>query len=183
LQGIHPPTEVAADYQKVISAFQEAQALILEAQTKRNSDLSAVVGSVQEADRLFNLAVQYRQAEDANSVEDIERIGNDLDNAFAQAKGQIFDTLTAAQSYAFEKATLAQATGERFAGQLKAYKAAPEIYIHEQRLAMLEQALSEIRKYIVVADQDDTQITIIDLQEKLAPNIYEMGAIEENTEK
>ncbi len=180
LQGIHPPTEVAADYQKVISAVQKAQALILNAQTGRNSALSAVVGSVAEADKLFNLAVQYRQAEDANSVEDIERIGNELDDAFAQAKGRIFDTLREAQSYAFEKATLAQATGERFAGQLKAYRAAPEIYMHEQRLAMLEQALSKIRKYIVVADQDDTQVTIVDLQEKLAPSIYEMGGIEEN---
>jgi len=183
LQGIHPPTEVAEDYQKVISAVQKAQALILKAQTQRNSDLSALVGSVEEADELFNLAVQYRQAEDANLVEETERIGNELDDAFAQAKGQIFNMLREAQSYAFENATLAQATGERFAGQLKAYKAAPEIYMHEQRLAMLEQALSKIRKYIVVADQDDTQVTIIDLQEKLTPNIYEMGGFEENTQK
>ena len=116
-------------------------------------------------------------------VEETERIGNELDDAFAQAKGQIFNMLREAQSYAFENATLAQATGERFAGQLKAYKAAPEIYMHEQRLAMLEQALSKIRKYIVVADQDDTQVTIIDLQEKLTPNIYEMGGFEENTQK
>jgi len=183
LQGIHPPTEVAEDYQKVISAVQKAQALILKAQTQRNSDLSALIGSVEEADELFNLAMQYRQAEDANSVEEIERIGNELDDAFAQAKGQIFNMLREAQSYAFENATLAQATGERFAGQLKAYKAAPEIYMHEQRLAMLEQALSKIRKYIVVADQDDMQVTIIDLQEKLTPNIYEMGGFEENTQK
>ncbi len=183
LQGIHPPTEVAADYQKVISAVQKAQALILQAQTEHNSTLSAVVGSVEEADKLFNLAVQYRQAEDANSVEDIERLGKELDDAFAQAKGRIFDTLREAQSYAFENVTLAQATGERFAGQLKAYEAAPEIYIHEQRVTMLEQALSNIRKYIVVADQDDTQVTIIDLQEKLAPDIYEVGGLEENAEK
>ena len=183
LQGIHPPTEVAADYQKVISAVQKAQALILQAQTGRNSALSALIGSVEEADRLFNLAMQYRRAEDANSVEEIERIGSELDDAFAQAKGQIFNMLREAQSYAFENATLAQATGERFAGQLEAYRAAPEIYMHEQRLAMLEQALSKIRKYIVVADQDDTQVTIIDLQEKLAPNIYEMGGFEENAQK
>jgi membrane protease subunit HflK len=183
LQGIHPPTEVAADYQKVISAVQKAQALILQAQTEHNSILSAVVGSVEEADKLFNLAVQYRQAEDANSAEDIDRLGKELDDAFAQAKGRIFDTLREAQSYAFENVILAQATGERFAGQLKAYEAAPEIYMHEQRLAMLEQALSNIRKYIVVADQDDMQVTIIDLQEKLAPNIYEVGGLEENTQK
>ena len=48
-----PPTEVAADYQKVISAVQQKQALILQAQTERNSTLSALVGSAKEADDLF----------------------------------------------------------------------------------------------------------------------------------
>jgi hypothetical protein len=47
-------------------------------------------------------------------------------------------------------------------------------------LAVLEQALANIRKYVVVADQNDMQVIIIDLQEKLAPSIYEMGGIEEN---
>ncbi|MHC4227480.1 MAG: SPFH domain-containing protein, partial [Planctomycetota bacterium] len=180
LQGIHPPTEVAADYQKVIGAVQNKQAIILRAQTQRNATLSATAGSVQEANRLYDLAMRYRQAEETGSAEDIDKAGRELDSAFAQAKGAIFNTLREAQSYAFEKTRLAQATGERFAGQLEAYRAAPEIYLHEQRLAMLEQTLANIRKYVVVADQNDTQVTTIDLQEKLAPSIYEMGDIEEN---
>jgi len=179
LQGIHPPTEVAADYQKVIGAFQQKQSLILQAQTERNSALSALAGSAQEADELYDLALRYRQAEAAN--EDKEEIGNELDNAFAQAKGRIFNTLREAQSYAFETATLAQATGERFAGQMEAYRAAPEIYLHEQRLATLEAALSQIRKYVVVADEDDKLVITIDVEETLAPNIYELGGLEENS--
>ncbi|MHC4168411.1 MAG: SPFH domain-containing protein, partial [Planctomycetota bacterium] len=179
LQGIHPPTEVAADYQKVISAVQKKQAIILQAQTERNNALSALVGSPEEADKLFDLAMRYRQAEAAN--QDREAIGKELDNAFAQAKGQIFDTLREAQSYAFENATLAQATGLRFDGQAKAYEAAPEIYLHEQRLAMLEKALSRIRKYVVVTDEDDKLVITIDVEETLAPNIYELGGLEENT--
>ncbi|MHC4301853.1 MAG: SPFH domain-containing protein, partial [Planctomycetota bacterium] len=179
LQGIHPPTEVAADYQKVIGAVQKKQALVLQAQTERNSILSALVGSAQEADKLFDLALRYRQAEAAN--QDREAIGKELDNAFAQAKGHIFNTLREAQSYAFENATLAQATGQRFAGQIEAYRAAPEIYLHEQRLAMLEAALSPIRKYVVVTDEDDKLVITIDVEETLAPNIYELGGLEENT--
>jgi membrane protease subunit HflK len=183
LQGIHPPPEVAADYQKVIGAVQQRQALILEAQAERNRVLSTLVGSVEKADELYALALKYRQAEDANSPEDMEELGKLLDRAFAEAKGDIFKTLRESQSYAFEKAALAQASGERFAGQLKAYRAAPEIYLSEQRLAMLEEALSNIRKYVIVADQNDTQVTTIDLQEKLAPSIYEMGDFQESSEK
>jgi regulator of protease activity HflC (stomatin/prohibitin superfamily) len=179
LQGIHPPTEVAADYQKVIGAVQQKQALILQAQTEANNTLSMLAGSAEEADKLFDLALRYRQAEAAN--EDKEKIGNELGNAFAQAKGQIFNTLREAQSYAFENVTLAQATGERFAGQIEAYRASPEFYLHDQKLATLETALSEIRKYVVVADEDDKLVITIDVEETLAPSIYDIGGIQENT--
>jgi regulator of protease activity HflC (stomatin/prohibitin superfamily) len=103
LQGIHPPTEVAADYQKVIGAVQNKQAIILRAQTQRNATLSATAGSVQEANRLYDLALRYRQTEETGSAEDIDKAGRELDSAFAQAKGAIFNTLREAQSYAFEK--------------------------------------------------------------------------------
>lgn len=183
LQGVHPPVEVAADYQKVTSAVQKKQTLILEAQTEQNRTLSNIVGSVVKAEELYNLWLKYQQAEKANSSEDMEELGKGLDDAFEEAKGNIFKTLRESRTYAFEKATLAEATGQRFAGQLMAFRAAPEIYLHEQRSATLEEALSNIRKYVVVADQNDTQVTIIDLQEKLTPSIYDISGIEEPSGK
>ncbi len=183
LQGIHPPPEVAADYQKVIGAVQKKQALILNAQAERNKTLGPIVGSVDKTEKLYELWLKYQHAEDTDSLEDIERLVKQLDHSFEEAKGTIFKTLRESQSYAFKKEVLARATGDRFAEQLKAYRAAPEIYLQEQRLSMLEEALGDIRKYVVVADQNDTQITIIDLQEKLAPSIYESGAIEESREQ
>ena len=183
LQGIHPPVEVAPDYQAVAGAVQKKQALILEAHAGRNKSLSTLVGSVEEADALYNLAARYRQAEEMNRPEDVNELGRQLDAAFAKAKGDIFKTLRESQSYAFEKATLARANGQRFADQLKAYRAAPRIYVREQRLAALEQALKDVRKYVVVADQNDTQITIIDLQEKLTPDLYDITGFEESSRK
>ncbi|MHC4509063.1 MAG: SPFH domain-containing protein, partial [Planctomycetota bacterium] len=183
LQGIHPPVEVAADYQKVIGALQKKQALILQAHAERNRTLSNLVGSVEEADALYQLWVRYQKAVETNSAEDVETLGTLLDDAFEQAKGNIFKTLRISEKDAFEKATLAEATSESFAGQLKAYRAAPEIYIHEQQMAMLEGALDGIRKYVVVADPNDTQTTIIDLQEKLAPSLYQLSGIQENSEQ
>jgi regulator of protease activity HflC (stomatin/prohibitin superfamily) len=183
IQGIHPPPEVAPDYQKVIGAVQKKQALILGAHAKRNKDLSALAGSVEDADKLYSLAAKYQQAKEKNNPEEIEELEHDLDLAFAEAKGDIFTTLRKSQSYAFEKATLARATGQRFASQLKAYRAAKEIYKREQRLAALEEALENIRKYVVVADQNDTQVFIIDVQEKLTPSLYELAGYEESSEK
>jgi len=51
-------------------------------------------------------------------------------------------------------------------------------------LAMHEEALKNIRKYVVVADQNDTQITIIDLTQSQTPGIYQgLGDFEESSEK
>lgn len=183
LQGIHPPPEVAADYQKVIGAIQKKQALILEAHAERNRSLSTLAGSVEEANKLYALAAKYQHAKNNGQPEEIEKLGKALDLAFAQAKGEIFKRLRQAQSYAFEKATLAAATGYRFASQLKAYRAAPEIYMREQRLAAFEEALEDIRKFVVVADQNDSQVFIINFEEKLTPSLYELAGFEESSEK
>ena len=181
LQGLHPPPEVAADYQAVVGAVQKEQALILQAQAERNKTLSALVGSVKAADELYGLAAKYQQAENTNNIEDVEKLGNELDTALENARGDIIRVIRESQSYAFERAILAKATGERFASQLKAYRAAKDIYKRMLRLNMLEEALKNIRKYVVVADPNDKPIIIIDLEEKLTPSLYDIGGFEESS--
>ena len=183
LQGLHPPPEVAADYQKVVGAVQKRQALILEADAEKNKILSSLAGSVEEADRLYTLAAEYQQAKDRNENIEAGKLAADLDLAFANAKGDIFKTLSQANSYAFEKATSAQATSLRFENQLKAYRAAKEIYKRQQRLAVLEEALKDIRKFLIVADTNDTQVFIVNLEEKLTPDLYELSGFEESSKK
>jgi len=180
VQGIHPPPEVAPDYQAVAAAVQRRQALVLQAQAERNRTLSTLIGSVKTAYDVSNLAAQYQKAREEGRTEDADKLGKRLDNAFANAKGDIFTILREAQSYAFEKATLAKAAAERFTGQLKAYRAAPQIYVREQRLAVLEEALRGIRKYIIVSDPNDSEVVIMDLQEQLTPDLYKIGGLPEN---
>jgi membrane protease subunit HflK len=183
LEGIHPPVEVAADYQKVIAAFQKKQQSILEAKAERNKILGTLVGSVERAEALYDLATKYQEAEASGSQTEIETIGNQLDEAFEQAKGEIFKRLREAQNYAFQKEILAEATGLQFAGQLKAYNDAPQIYTHEQWLTMLEESLKNIRKYVVVAGPNDTQVTIFDFQDKLMPNLTDyLSGLEESSQ-
>jgi regulator of protease activity HflC (stomatin/prohibitin superfamily) len=183
LQGIHPPPEVAADYQAVVGAVQEKQALILEAQANRNETLSALAGSVDMADELHRLAEKYQQAEKTNTTEDIKELGKEMDNMLEKSKGDIFKTVRDSQSYAYEKATLAKADGERFNSQLKAYRAAEDIYKQQLRLSILEESLKNIRKYVVAADPNEKQIMIIDVQGKLTPSLYDIGGLEEPSQK
>lgn len=174
VQGIHPPTEVAKDYQRVVGAVQQKQASILDAKAQRIKTLASLAGSVDEVGRLYELAEQYQKAKEQNNPELMGELAGKLDQAFASAKGEIFKKLRTAQSYAFEKSTIAEAVGERFKGQSKAYRAAPEYYTAEQRLKAIERGLENIRKYVILTGYNDTQTTVIDLQEEYTPDVYEL---------
>jgi hypothetical protein len=165
----------------VIGAVQQQQALVLGAQAELNQTLSKLVGSVPKAYKLAELAGEYQKAQTAGRADDAQRLGEQFDTAFREAKGDIFQILSEANGYAYRKAALAKATGERFAGQLEAYRAAPEIYQREQRLAVLEEALKDIRKFVVAADPNDREVVIVDVQEKLTPSLYDIGGLEESS--
>jgi len=175
LQGIHPPPKVAEDYQNVVGKVQERQAAILSAKGERSKELTALAGSEKKAEKLYDLSQSYQRAKESGSPEEIAQVSANLEAALAGAKGEMFKILSEAESYAFEKATLAEAAGRRFGKQLMAYKASPEIYKHYQRLAMLTEALANIRKYIIVAEDTDEQIIEIDLTEELTPSLYDIN--------
>jgi len=174
LQGVHPPPEVAPQYQAVIGAVQMKQATVLKAEAERNKTLSTLVGSVARAEQLAALAAQYQEARKQGREEDAKRLGEQFDN---EARGEIYRILSEAQSYAFARAAVAKATGEQFAGQLQAYRAAPDIYRCEQRSAALEEGLKNIRKYVVAADANDREVIILDLQDKLPTNLLDIGSV------
>jgi regulator of protease activity HflC (stomatin/prohibitin superfamily) len=174
LEGVHPPKEVAADYQAVIGAGQQRQATILAAMAQRNKVLASLGGSVDKVYNMYNLSEQYLEANRSGNQEKIAKVGGELDEQIKQASGEIYYKLSLARSYAFEKANRAKADGLRFSSQMKAYKAAPQIYARELRLAMLEEALQNTRKYVVISDVNDHQILIFDLKEKIEQSLYDI---------
>jgi len=174
LQGVHPPTEIAKDYEEVIGSVQKKQASILNSLAERNKILTTLSGSISGANQLYALAHEYQRAKESGDSAAIARLSEQVNTDFAGAQGDIFKALSEAGSYAFERATLAKATGERFRNQVLAYRASPQIYKREQRLSMLERALEKVRKYVVVAQGDDAQVYIIDLQEQLTPSLYDL---------
>jgi modulator of FtsH protease HflK len=182
LQGFHPPPEVSQDFQAVVGAVQKKQAAILEAIAQRDKLFTTNVGSVKQAETLYELAEKFMKEKQTTGKkqqqQQTDRVRIELDNAFSGASGELFAKLRQAKSYSYAKATLARATGRRFGQQLEAYRASKQIYKHELRMEMLEEALEKIRKYIVVAE-GDKQVTIIDLQEKLVPSLYDIGPAKE----
>jgi hypothetical protein len=167
--------QVAKEYEAVVASLQQKQATVLDAQAERNRLLAELAGSIDEVNALYDIAMDYERAREEGDVQRIEQLQTSLRTALSGVEGKVFSTLREAESYAFERANLAKGDGLRFGGQIKSYQASPEIYRRIQRLAMLEESLEKIRKYVVVAEKEDSQVFIVDLQESLNQSLYEMG--------
>lgn len=172
LQGVHPPPEVAPDYQAVVAAVQKQQANILNAQANRNKMLTELAGSITEVNTLYSYVQQLSQARKEKNTARANEISAQLQKAVRDAQGKVYKTLRNAEAYSYERVSRSRGEGLRFSGQLKANQASPEIYQHLQRLLVLEEALPSIRKYVVVADRKDQEIFIFDLSESL-PGVLE----------
>ncbi len=173
LQGIHPPVEVAEAYQGVISAAQQKQAAILKAKAEWNKTLTELCGSTDQAEKLYALAQTYLKSAESDP-DKARQYQAELRSAFHESQGVIFQTLSQAEGYRFERETIAKAIGQRFQGQLQAHQAAPNLYRHFERLGMLEDTLPSLRKYIILCDPADMQIYQLDLQEVLSDSIYNL---------
>ena len=184
VQGIHPPAEsqVADKYEQVIASVQEKQTVVLQAHADRNTQLSSLAGSVDQALALADLAGQYQALDQDRNSPAAKDLAQQLDQGLNQAKGDIYKILKDAQAYAYQKPTLAQATGLRFAGQVKAFHAAPNIYQRLQRLLTLKGALKDqgIRKYVLLGDPNDRETIIMDLSEQLNLDLESMIGVQGN---
>jgi regulator of protease activity HflC (stomatin/prohibitin superfamily)/small neutral amino acid transporter SnatA (MarC family) len=174
LQGVHPPLEVAKAYEDVVASVQEKQAAVLNAQAEKNRILTELGGSIEDMDGLYSLAQEFERSKEQGDELRTKQLRNELQVALENAQGNVFRILREAESYAFERESLAKGEGLRFDGQLQAYQASPELYSKIQRLLTLEEGLEDVRKYVVVIDDEDAQVYIVDLQEKLTQSLYDM---------
>ena len=178
LQGIHPPIEVAGAFQDVVGAIQQRQTKILKAQAKRAKLLNSLAGSAEYCDYLYDLTNQYKQANLQNDTIKAQQLSKRLDDAFEQATGSVYTKIRDAESYSFERARLAKARGQRFAGQLDAYLAAPEYFTHHLWLETFEKNLPDLRKIVIIADPSQYHIEQVDLTDQVLidlPNPSDFG--------
>ncbi|MBN1127082.1 MAG: hypothetical protein JXA82_18920 [Sedimentisphaerales bacterium] len=170
LQGVHPPPDVTKEYQEVIGAVQEKQAAILQAQADRNKVLTQLAGSIPQTDELLRLGTEEESLSSpliGTEIRISEEASRPFRTALDAAGGEVYNILREAQAYQFRRIKLSEATGNRFLNQVVAYRASESIYKHLQRLLVLEDALAETRKYIIVANPQDQQVYILDLEESI----------------
>jgi regulator of protease activity HflC (stomatin/prohibitin superfamily) len=77
----------------------------------------------------------------------------------ASIEGQKAKILNDAKGYYNERTLVSKASSQRFKSQMKAYSAAPEVYIHREKMTAIEEGLSSSRKVLVAPP---TVTTVID---------------------
>jgi regulator of protease activity HflC (stomatin/prohibitin superfamily) len=99
-----------------------------------------------------------------------------------EAEGQRVSQVSAAEAYRRERGQVAQAESERFLKQLIAYRACPSMFVLNSYLEVLETEGAATRKY-VVATTRGSEVFILDLQEKLRPDLLDLDVEKVGTEQ
>lgn len=172
--GIHPPTDVAASYQEVLSAQEMSQSLVQEARRLATERLSKAAGSAALARSI---------------AAEIERLNamNDSDPARVEQALRVERAVLAAGGEAARK--ILQARADRWTaqnGQLAAsirhgssslpYLAAPSFYQAKEYLAAMRRALAG-RQLIIVPPGVEIRTNIDLKQDPTMINLTNIGAV------
>jgi membrane protease subunit HflK len=162
LQGVHPPSEVAKDFEAVVGAASEKQASIRTGESERNKILSEACGDVTRARQLAT-AISKLDAPGVgpeestraretiadlfhgNPAKRITPIGGKAAEIVAQARADMWKTINESRA---DNAT--------FALELPVYRAAPRIYRMRKYMDVLSEGLKTIRKYLIATDVEPT---------------------------
>jgi membrane protease subunit HflK len=91
----------------------------------------------------------------------------------ALARGEATNKVNAARAHAYTAVSEARARSSRFAGQLAAYRAAPEVFARRAYLAALERGATNARKYVVTTTNTQDVIQL-NLEDKLRPDLLDV---------
>ena len=90
--------------------------------------------------------------------------------------------LTEAETYRDTRKMLSKAEAESFLKRLEAYNKNPRIFKYRHYLRILEESLAYPRKFVVLSPRVDRDVTILNLEEVLSPDVLSL-ALEAESEK
>lgn len=89
------------------------------------------------------------------------------------ARGEAEKKVRVAEAYAYHTVADARARSARFAHQLAAFRAAPEVFLQRQYLAALEHGATNSRKY-VLGTTNTQDVILLNLEDKLRPDLLDV---------
>lgn len=83
-----------------------------------------------------------------------------------------------AEAYKYRRETVTEHEAARFEKLLVPFRKAPDVFMHRRRLMAIAEALGPVRKYIVPAWANVSEVDVIDLQDKLQLDVLNAGLTE-----
>lgn len=161
LQGVHPPEDTAADFQKVIGAELEKTATIKNAEAESNKKLTEVAGDVTRARELAEAIARLNrlEADTAAPAQDRAAARERVETLFVGRSdqgvpavgGQAAIRVAEARARRWKLENEAQAEAVAFEQAMATKNAAPRVFQMRRYLETLAGSMSKARKYVIAA--------------------------------
>lgn len=148
ITAVHPPVEVAGDFEETVAALQERETRIQYARQSSIRSKVETTGTVASFDRLSALADSF----DTETRND----GIRKDVLLQDCGGDVSRILAEAGAYRFSRENEEQGDIERFDEQLRAFTASPRNYRCDRYLSILEKGLAGKRKVLLLGNHHKT---------------------------
>ncbi len=167
LNGVHPPTKVAPSFERVISALQNRESLIEEAQKFQISQLTEVAGTVELAKQINARLIELERLRRRVGGEAPEFIEAELEvqRLLEKAGGEAGELILAAGADRWVRHMSERGRASLLQGQQEAYLAAPELYRSSMYFSALHDAMAQSRVYMTPAGLASLRVRL-ELQDK-----------------
>lgn len=145
--GVHPPLKVAPNFERVVKARQNREALIEEARKEQASRLTAAAGSVDLADRIVDKLNQLDTVRGQNSVEETE-LELEVQRLLEQTGGRAGELLLRATAQRWERHMSERGRAALLRGQDIAYSASPSLFRSKMYFDAMLESMQESRVFV-----------------------------------
>lgn len=167
LNGVHPPTKVAPSFERVISARQNRESLVEEAQKFQISQLTEVAGTVELAQQINDKLIALGQLRRRVGGEAPEYIESELEvqRLLEKAGGEAGELILSAGADRWVRHMSERGRASLLQGQQEAYLAAPELYRSNLYFSALHDVMAQSRVYMTPAQLESLKVRL-ELQDK-----------------
>lgn len=158
IEGIHPPTTTAANFEQVVGSEQSKLAIITKAEGDRIETLARAAGSVEAAERFLagNRDLEAMRARGETGPALIKK-EEELVRILSEGQGSAAAIIRGAKTERWAKHMEARGRAEGYKGQLSAYRASPALYTSQLYFDTLRAIMGASRVYIV---SDEVEVTV-----------------------
>ncbi|MCK6457710.1 MAG: hypothetical protein L6Q92_14415 [Phycisphaerae bacterium] len=165
LGSVHPPTEVAGEYENQINALEQRDTKIKQGESDAIKTKMESAGPAFE--QLYAAILAEEQALAAGSTDaaaksaDVERLLREI------AAGQARSVCADSEEFLYRRVTLERAAADLFRVQRAAFESAPRVYMLRAYLRMTIDSLKSLKKYVVAVKDPKRVLYQMDLRPPL----------------